>query len=62
MLGMGCVVPKKKRIEPYAVYVGNPANKLKENQYLIDKLGIDTKPVAEHKNRYMRAFNERFLK
>jgi len=62
MVGMGTVVPKKKRITPFTVFVGNPANKLKANQHLIDKLGLDEKTVAEHLARYNKKFSDTYLK
>jgi len=38
MLGMGCVLPKTKKLSEFMIYVGNPAKELKENTYMINKL------------------------
>ena len=38
MLGMGCVVPKKLKIEPGQTWVGNPARRLKTNMYAFRKV------------------------
>lgn len=53
MLGMGCIVPKNKSIEPYTIYVGNPCHKLKDNEYLIKKNNIDTFDLMELRKRYL---------
>ena len=35
MIGMGCVIPKKTRISPGQVWVGNPGKPIKANDYLM---------------------------
>lgn len=62
MIGMGSVVTKKKRVNPFTVYIGNPINQLKENKYLIDKLKMDPKDVGDHRTRYSKTFLDKFYK
>lgn len=62
MLGMGCVVPKKKRILPYKTYIGAPCRELKDNEVLIKRQNIDEKRLAELRKDYNSAFTELFLK
>jgi len=52
MLGMGCVVPKKLKIEPGQTWVGNPARRLKTNMYALDKWDIDEYDLIEETARY----------
>ncbi len=33
MLGMGCIVTKKSQLQPFHIYIGNPAKELKPNLY-----------------------------
>lgn len=53
MLGMGCIVPKSKQIEPAMVYVGNPARKLKVNEIGLKRNGIDEKELQELYKSYL---------
>ena len=52
MIGMGCIVPKKARIEPGHTWVGNPARRLKTNMYALDKLNVDDYTLVEETARY----------
>jgi UDP-N-acetylglucosamine acyltransferase len=52
MLGMGTIVPKTKRIEPAKIYVGNPAEFLKENLIGLERNGVDDKTLTYYKNLY----------
>ena len=54
MIGMGCVVPKKTRLEPGQVWVGNPAKRLKTNMYALDKYDVDEYDLMEESARYMK--------
>ncbi len=38
MIGMGCIIPKKTQIQPFMVYVGNPAKCIKPNNYKLNKM------------------------
>lgn len=40
MLGMGSVVPKKKMVEPFQTYAGNPIRHLGENKKMMHKADI----------------------
>ena len=42
MIGMGAVIPKKVRVEPGKVWVGNPAKELKTNDYLMRQVSVDS--------------------
>ena len=61
MIGMGCVVPKKSRIEPGQTWVGNPARRLKTNMYALEKYNIDEYDVIEETARYKQLVNEHGL-
>ena len=52
MIGMGCVVPKKIRLEPGQTWVGNPARRLKTNMYALDKHDVDDYELVEETARY----------
>ena len=52
MIGMGCVVPKKSRLEPGQTWVGNPARRLKTNMYALDKLNVDEYDLIEETARW----------
>ena len=52
MIGMGCIVPKKSKIEPGQTWVGNPARRLKTNLYALDKWDIDEYELIEETARY----------
>lgn len=62
MIGMGTVIPKKKRILPYKTYVGNPVRELKDNLYLIEKENIKHDYIIELRKKYNGLFNDRFYK
>ena len=51
MIGMGCVLPKKTRISPGQVWVGNPGKNIKVNDYIM-------KDVSETQ---LNSVTERFL-
>ena len=52
MIGMGCVVPKKSRLEPGQTWVGNPARRLKTNMYALEKSDVDEYDLIEETARY----------
>jgi UDP-N-acetylglucosamine acyltransferase len=52
MLGMGAVVPKNKNIIPFTIYIGNPIRHLKDNKYLIDKLGFNDLNIHKIRKEY----------
>ena len=52
MLGMGTVVPKKTRIEPGYIYVGNPAKKLKQNKIGLERCCVTKDMLDAETNRY----------
>ena len=54
MIGMGCVVPKKIRLEPGQTWVGNPARRLKTNMYALEKYNIDEYCLLEETARYKK--------
>ena len=61
MIGMGCVVPKKTRLEPGQTWVGNPARRLKTNMYALDKHDIDDYHLVEETVRYANLLKEHGL-
>ena len=61
MIGMGCVVPKKTRLEPGQTWVGNPARRLKTNMYALDKHDIDDYDLVEETVRYANLLKEHGL-
>lgn len=52
MLGAGCIVPKAKEIEPFNVYVGNPARFLKINDIGLDRAGVTDIMMHEYLDSY----------
>ncbi len=52
LVGMGCVVNKASRIRPGNVYVGNPAQELRQNTRLLDGLGVKTDNLESEVKRY----------
>jgi UDP-N-acetylglucosamine acyltransferase len=52
MLGMGCIVTKKQKIEPGKTYVGNPARYIKNNDYGLEKRSISSKNLQSEIKRY----------
>ena len=52
MIGMGCVVPKKSRLEPGQTWVGNPARRLKTNMFALEKFDVDEYDLIEETARY----------
>ena len=61
MIGMGCIVPKKTRLEPGQTWVGNPARRLKTNMYALDKHDIDDYKLLEETVRYSEILQEHGL-
>ena len=61
MIGMGCVVPKKTRLEPGQTWVGNPARRLKTNMYALDKHDVDDYKLVEETVRYANLLKEHGL-
>ena len=45
MLGMGAIIPKKLLIEPFGIYVGNPAKKIGINARGIEKNNLSQEEV-----------------
>lgn len=45
MIGMGAVIPKKLVIEPFGIYVGNPAKKIGINERGIEKNNLTKEDV-----------------
>ena len=52
LLGMGTVVPKKTRIEPGYIYVGNPAKKLNLNEIGLERQDVTQDMLDAETNRY----------
>ena len=52
MIGMGCIVPKKSRLEPGHTWVGNPARRLKTNMYALEECDVDEYELIEETARY----------
>jgi len=52
MIGMGCIVPKKSRLEPGQTWVGNPARRLKTNMFALEKSNVDEYDLIEETARY----------
>ena len=46
MVGMGAIVTKKLVIEPFSIYVGNPAKKIGTNDRGLEKSGLDEKAMT----------------
>tara|TARA_Y100000310_G_scaffold338202_1_gene427197 strand:- start:1768 stop:2385 length:618 start_codon:yes stop_codon:yes gene_type:complete len=61
MVGMGCVVPKKTRLEPGQTWVGNPARRLKTNMYALDKHNIDDYILLDEAIRWVELVKEHDL-
>ena len=61
MIGMGCIVPKKSKIEPGQTWVGNPARRLKTNLYALDKWNIDEYELIEETARYQEILKQHGL-
>jgi UDP-N-acetylglucosamine acyltransferase len=59
MLGMGCVVSKKQKIEPGKIYAGNPAQYIKNNDYGLKMKSINSKKVESEIKRYMNLCKKR---
>ncbi len=51
MIGMGSVVPSKKRIWPFGKYAGNPVKHMGENSRLILKMLDEGKDVEKLRNK-----------
>lgn len=60
MIGMGTVIPKKKPILPFAIYVGNPAIYLNKNEYIINKLTITEEELMKQTAKYLEDSYLRF--
>jgi UDP-N-acetylglucosamine acyltransferase len=52
MVGMGCIVPKNRKLEPGQTWVGNPARRLKTNMYALDKFNVDEYHLIEETARW----------
>lgn len=53
MIGAGCVVTKTTKMQPFCVYVGNPARFLKWNQKAIDLAGLTPEQVTAIQNDWI---------
>jgi len=58
MIGMGCVVPKKTKLEPGQTWIGNPARRLKTNMYALEKFNVDEYDLIEETARYTQLVKE----
>ena len=61
MIGMGCVVPKKTKLEAGHTWVGNPARRLKTNMYALDKFNVDDYMLVEETARWAKLLKEHGL-
>lgn len=52
MVGMGAVVTKKQKVQPFHTYVGNPARLLKKNQIAIERNKISPEQVQKMESEY----------
>lgn len=52
MLGMGCIVTKSSHIEPFNIYVGNPAKYLKENIIGIERAELTEVFMQKERDRF----------
>lgn len=52
MLGMGCIVNKSSVIEPFKIYVGNPAEFLKDNIVGIERNNVSQELISKEIDRY----------
>ena len=55
MVGMGAIIPKKLVMEPFGIYVGNPAKKIGVNERGIEKNSLSQADV----NLIMQNFQQR---
>ncbi len=58
LLGMGTVVPKKRRILPFTIYIGNPAKELGPNKKLLDEFKIEQTEQAMALDAYCKKWHE----
>jgi UDP-N-acetylglucosamine acyltransferase len=54
MLGMGTIVTKKTKIEPFHIYVGNPARKMRRNEIGVQRSGLSAEQLDLLGNEYRR--------
>ena len=52
MIGMGCIILKKARIYPGQTWAGNPVQRLKTNEYGLERFNIDEYDLLEETARY----------
>lgn len=57
MLGMGTIVVKKSQIEPFKIFIGNPAKYLKSNSVAIERNNFNSEDIL----RFQELYND-FLK
>ena len=57
MLGMGTIVVKKSQIEPFKIFIGNPAKYLKSNSVAIERNSFNSDDIL----RFQKLYNN-FLK
>tara|TARA_Y100000310_G_scaffold329543_1_gene399610 strand:+ start:1409 stop:2017 length:609 start_codon:yes stop_codon:yes gene_type:complete len=58
MIGMGTVIPKKTRVEPGYIYVGNPAKKLKLNEIGLERAGVTQDMLDIETARYNKLMDK----
>jgi acyl-[acyl carrier protein]--UDP-N-acetylglucosamine O-acyltransferase len=47
MIGMGCVIWKKNKIEPGKIYIGNPAKMIGENSIGLERNNINNNQLKQ---------------
>lgn len=46
MIGMGAIITKRLVVEPFSIYVGNPAKKIGKNDRGVEKSGLDEQAMT----------------
>ena len=52
MLGMGTIVVKKSQIEPFKIFIGNPAKYLKSNSVAIERNNFNSEDILRFQELY----------
>ena len=55
MVGMGAVVPKRRRILPGQIYAGNPARYIKPNEVGLKRAGVSEEAIWQARSQYIEA-------
>lgn len=58
MAGMGCVINKKSKLDPFSIYVGNPAKFLKVNTIAVERFGLREEQMKELHERYLKRISD----